>query len=89
MQRIAQVTFDIANAVEQLADLKIAHCDILPNNIGCQDDGRGCLYDNDAAEVSSLRVGPVTGIMKSVPDPSSCALICRCVKSAQMQIWLT
>ena len=51
VQQIAQVTFDIADAVEQLTQLMILHCDITPKNIGIQDDGHGCLYDFGIAEV--------------------------------------
>ena len=54
VQQIAQVTFDIAHAVEELAKLMIVHRDISPNNIGYQDDAHGChgwLYDFGAAKV--------------------------------------
>ena len=54
VQQIAQVTSDIAEAVERLAKLMIAHRDISPNNIGYLDDGEGChgwLYDFGAAKV--------------------------------------
>ena len=51
VQQIAQVTFDIASAVEQLTRLMILHCDISPKNVGIQGDGRGCLYDFGIAEV--------------------------------------
>ena len=50
VQQVAQVTFDIADAVEQLTWLMILHCDISPKNIGVQDDGHGCLYDFGVAE---------------------------------------
>ena len=52
VQKMAQVTYDIADAVEQLTKLKIAHCDISPNNIGIL-DGRGWLFDFGAAKVGS------------------------------------
>ena len=58
VQQLAQVTFDIAAAVDQLADLKIVHRDISPNNIGYLGDGHSChgwLYDLGAAKVGSLR----------------------------------
>ena len=55
VQQIARVTFDIAAAVDQLADLMIVHRDISPNNIGYQADGHGCLFDLGAAKVGSLR----------------------------------
>ena len=54
VQQIAQVTFDIADAVEQLAKLMIVHRDISPNNIGYLDNGHSChgwLYDFGAAKV--------------------------------------
>ena len=51
VQQIAQVTFDIAAAVDQLARLMILDCGISPKNIGIQDDGHGCLYDFGVAEV--------------------------------------
>ena len=54
VQQIAQVTFDIAHAVEELAKLMIVHRDSSPNNIGYQDDAHGChgwLYDFGAAKV--------------------------------------
>ena len=49
VQQIAQVTFDIADAVEQLTKLMIAHRDI---NLGIL-DGRGWLFDFGAAKVGS------------------------------------
>ena len=52
VQLLAQVTWDIADAVEQLTDLMIAHRDISPNNIGVL-DGRGYLFDFGAAEVGA------------------------------------
>ena len=52
VQEVAQVTFDIADAVEQLTELKIAHCDISPNNIGIL-NGLGWLFDFGAAKVGS------------------------------------
>ena len=54
VQQIAQVTFDIAHAVEELAKLMIVHRDISPNNSGYLDDRQGChgwLYDFGAAKV--------------------------------------
>ena len=52
VQLLAQVTWDIADAVEQLTDLKIAHRDISPNNIGVL-NGQGYLFDFGAAKVGS------------------------------------
>ena len=52
VQQMAQVTSDIADAVEQLTKLKIAHRDISPNNIGIL-GGRGWLFDFGVAQVGS------------------------------------
>ena len=54
VQQIAQVTSDIAHAVEEMAKLMIAHRDISPHSIGYLDDGQGChgwLYDFGASKV--------------------------------------
>ena len=52
VQLLAQVTWDIADAVQQLTELMIAHRDISPNNIGVL-GGRGYLFDFGAAKVGS------------------------------------
>ena len=52
VQQMAQVTPDIADAVEQLTTRNIAHRDISPNSIGIL-GGRGWLFDFGVAQVGS------------------------------------
>eukprot|EP00891_Asterochloris_glomerata_P003367 jgi/Astpho2/3367/Aster-04709 len=64
VQQMAQVTPDIADAVEQLTTRNIAHRDISPNSIGIL-GGRGWLFDFGVAQVVkswSEPSSPVSGI---------------------------